>query len=1056
MKKLIGLYFRVETDKSEFFNFKPVMVLSDEYDGRLGFHEIFWDLSSFDYQIKQLCPNPNYRYINIDWYKTNNQGNTSLKEDMELRFDYETWGVLDVDKAWKYVKDQPLRKNVHWLPYSIIMNDTLSLSGNNSVVLVGSEDDKDIDWLATGEEFYILDKGKEYKGPYILTSNGTKKSQGWAKWLMNSNPLLLKCAPFYGDDEEEFTIKVALPSSLSKQVDIEPVTKKAAETKPIQKEKSIELATIPPIQNQHLFPAVSLENAKGIVSIEKTGKAEQPFTVDAFKGDLEGDYVWEKKAVFNSLRVFNAVHSQFVRSILVKEDPDVTVDDVNEALEQLLSVGYLQKKKDSDIDDYYSLSKRGIKTFGKKSACNYLKVDYIDDFKPAPVGESKLGFDACIAYMNVMQDLYKNIDFDYYGLHPAFFGNSYLLQVSLESTGSVYVLGVFDQDPEALNLLEDAVTEIFETGEVVSRLFLLTEDRDYAFSSYGVLKDRFDTNEYGFPHNTYIYALQDESYYSPETEDVVFVEDILPDLSSTFKQEEPEAASEPEIQTDGMSDNNEKIQKDLEKAQATLARIAEQTKTEEKREKAAKKRADQAEEEAKISLAKAERAKAEASSIEKSVFELKNRLDEINIQITEGKDSLTQLKKQSADVLKSVERAISKPEFTRVMIDGQLASIMSRAAADWETEQTATDYSAYCEYLNNLPNATIPGGILNYVVEKVKKVRPSYSSNDIINIAICIAQSFITVFSGDPGSGKTSICNIFAQVLGLDLPVAGFDYGRYVPISVGRGWTSQRDFIGYYNPLSKEFDRSNQRAYDAFCIANEEGEASVYPLFILLDEANLSPMEHYWSEFIRICDDRTKYNTINCGGAHIFIIPDTMRFLATINNDDTTTSLSPRMVDRSWVITLPMLSPADMLEKGRELDDSELVRVTWKSFYDTFGPQKSDAAMEREVAQLLTDIMQFAPGLNINNRVFNSIIDYYSAAKFCFDPSDNKHKPLDYAVSQRILPKIGGIDGQGDEFRKQLENLRDYLQDKVHFEKSAQKVQEIITKGKDIGYYEFF
>ena len=29
---------------------------------------------------------------------------------------------------------------------------------------------------------------------------------------------------------------------------------------------------------------------------------------------------------------------------------------------------------------------------------------------------------------------------------------------------------------------------------------------------------------------------------------------------------------------------------------------------------------------------------------------------------------------------------------------------------------------------------------------------------------------------------------------------------RYVPVSVEKGWTSKRDLIGYYNPLTRRFE----------------------------------------------------------------------------------------------------------------------------------------------------------------------------------------------------------------------------------------------------------
>lgn len=64
-------------------------------------------------------------------------------------------------------------------------------------------------------------------------------------------------------------------------------------------------------------------------------------------------------------------------------------------------------------------------------------------------------------------------------------------------------------------------------------------------------------------------------------------------------------------------------------------------------------------------------------------------------------------------------------------------------------------------------------------------------------------------------------------------------------------------------------------------------------------------MEYYWSNFIKLADDDARKNTpLVLNGTDKYRIPDWFKFLATINNDQTTESLSPRLLDRAWVITL--------------------------------------------------------------------------------------------------------------------------------------------------------
>ena len=214
------------------------------------------------------------------------------------------------------------------------------------------------------------------------------------------------------------------------------------------------------------------------------------------------------------------------------------------------------------------------------------------------------------------------------------------------------------------------------------------------------------------------------------------------------------------------------------------------------------------------------------------------------------------------------QQMISRPhdDMVKIAFDGFMASKMLRAAAEWETEQANSQHTELTKQVASISTCKkTPEDLIEYLRRIVQVCRPNYSKNTIINIAICLTQGFLTVFSGEPGCGKTSICNIFGEALGLNKIANLVDassedksyINRYIAVSVERGWTSKRDFVGYYNPLSKTFDKSNRLIYDALHQLDTEKRAGILemPYIVLLDEANLSPMEYYWSDFMNICDD---------------------------------------------------------------------------------------------------------------------------------------------------------------------------------------------------------
>ena len=420
------------------------------------------------------------------------------------------------------------------------------------------------------------------------------------------------------------------------------------------------------------------------------------------------------------------------------------------------------------------------------------------------------------------------------------------------------------------------------------------------------------------------------------------------------------------------------------------------------------------------------------------------------------------------------QQLISRPheKMVEIAFDGFMASKMLHAAAEWENEQTNNQYVELTDKVASIPMLNkAPEELIEYLCRVIQIRRPNYSKNTIINIAICLTQGFLTVFSGEPGCGKTSICNIFGEVLGLnkiadmiECPADSKEtVGRYVAVSVERGWTSKRDFVGYYNPLSKTFDKSNRRIYDALHQLDTEKRAGIFklPYIILLDEANLSPMEYYWSDFMNICDDLGSHSKVNLGEDYVFGIPETLHFVATINNDHTTETLSPRLLDRAWIITLPQLNLRDYSSSANEasIPAEEIEVISWKSLRDAFTPAKDECFFTPEIQKCYDLVIAKLreKKFTVSPRIDIAIKRYWAIASKYFEMDDTKTAAttiaLDYAIAQRILPKIVG---NGEEFEKWLKEFSS-LCSSNGLNTSAAILKDIIERGnQQMKYYQFF
>lgn len=398
-----------------------------------------------------------------------------------------------------------------------------------------------------------------------------------------------------------------------------------------------------------------------------------------------------------------------------------------------------------------------------------------------------------------------------------------------------------------------------------------------------------------------------------------------------------------------------------------------------------------------------------------------------------------------------------------IAFDGFMSSKMLDAASKWNQDESERVYYEMAENINMSEHIVDmpPEELVDYICKCVKTERPHYEDNTIINIAICMTQSFLTVFSGEPGCGKTSICNLMGKVLGLDGKKEGQISGsRYVPVSVERGWTSKRDFVGYYNPLSKTFDKSNAAVYDGLKILDIEAENkwTKVPFIVLLDEANLSPMEYYWADFMNICDDLSSNSFINLGEGNLFTIPETLHFVATINNDHTTEVLSPRLVDRAFIITLPSDFGGEF---GSKFDWQEIKCIGWNSLKEAFIPNEKDIVLSPEAKAVYDKVISYMRNkmrISISPRTEKAMQKYCVIAEKRFKRDeinniDTSIIALDYAVSQKLLPKITGNGVEDENKLTELESLLSVS----NLEMSSKIVSNIIERGnRQMKYYQFF
>ena len=290
--------------------------------------------------------------------------------------------------------------------------------------------------------------------------------------------------------------------------------------------------------------------------------------------------------------------------------------------------------------------------------------------------------------------------------------------------------------------------------------------------------------------------------------------------------------------------------------------------------------------------------------------------------------------------------------------------------------------------------------------------------------------SQLTVLAGVSGTGKSELPKLYAHFGGFN----------FLPVPVQATWDSPQDIFGFYDYLECRYKATSFLKALVQSQSNGQHGFADRLLLILLDEMNLARVELYFSEFLSRLETRRSIAAnsnsalsqieIDIGAGEIpysIILGHNVMYVGTINEDETTMTLSDKVLDRGNVITFPRPSTLHSRKSTNSMPGSQfwLAKSTWNSWI-RFPHECLAVDVLDNLKQDLQDINSALSHVNraIGHRVLQAIEAYVANYPGVKDKTVSWERPFADQIVQRISPKLRGIEVNSKEGNSCIEGVR--------------------------------
>ena len=397
-----------------------------------------------------------------------------------------------------------------------------------------------------------------------------------------------------------------------------------------------------------------------------------------------------------------------------------------------------------------------------------------------------------------------------------------------------------------------------------------------------------------------------------------------------------------------------------------------------------------------------ERLSLEIKTLEVLKKSLDEAIDKIRIEIEKGKDIIARgeaFRTQTGNMWNDLERPVAT-------IVGKSSD---KSALDDEQRALET-------FIENLSDSHF-----KFNERTIKAFHTGLLCGDI---------SPLVVLAGISGTGKSLLPELYASHFGMN----------FLPVAIQPRWDGPQDMFGFYNHMEGRYKATElSRLLYQFDIYNNPlasktyKEQSTLPMsIVLLDEMNLARIEYYFSELLskleirrNVVDLKSKMDRFKAEieleygapaigtdngkssqieGKRIFAARNIL-FIGTMNEDESTQTLSSKVIDRSNVLRFGIPGMLKQAPDRKAFDERCKWYVpfgTWDKWAQIKGAMPGGINIDDLIKQLNIALDSVDRGFGLRTETaFKTYVQRYPGMK---------RDAIADQVAMKVLPRLNGVE----------------------------------------------